>query len=194
MTQRGGGGGCGRSRSFPPPSSLKRHQGERCCDQSGRRFSSVQWNSCLRPHSSTTLTMGDTRGGGGGGGGWTVADTSTIRATRRSGGKAASSSASAPSPVPGPAQQHHHIRWSNDVLKETPEDPGGGGGDISVASPAFRGAGHPGDESESRETAKPKPSVLKKNTERGGEGEDYSLDKLLDGLTELSQTLPGKST
>ena len=62
-----------------------------------------------------------------------------------------------------------------------------------MASPAFRGAGHPGDESESRETAKPKPSVLKKNTERGGEGEDYSLDKLLDGLTELSQTLPGKA-
>lgn len=138
--------------------------------------------------------MGDTRGGGGGGGGgWTVADTSTIRATQRSGGKGGSSNASAPN-NPGPAQQqHHHIRWSNDVLTEAPEDPGGGGGGISVASPAFRDAHHPGDQSTFRETAKPTSSVLEKNTEGGGEGEDYSLDKLLDGLTELSQTLPGKA-
>ena len=108
-----------------------------------------------------------------------MADTSTIRATQRSRAKGASS----PSPVPQPPQQQqpHHIRWSNDV----PEGP-----DFVVANPAYR---DPGD----RSTAKPtSSSAVKKNdnTERGGgeEGEDYSLDKLLDGLTELSQTLPGE--
>ena len=134
--------------------------------------------------------MGDTRGGGGGGGGggWTVADTSTIRATQRGGGKGAPSSASAPNPGPGIPQQHHHIRWSNDVLAETPGDPGGG---ISTASLALRGADQP---STPRESAKPASGVLKKkDTGRNGDGEDYSLDKLLDGLTELSQTLPGKA-
>ena len=107
-----------------------------------------------------------------------MADTSTIRATQRSRAKGASS----PSPIPQPQQQQqqtHHIRWSNDV----PEGP-----DYTVANPAYR---DPGD----RSTAKPASSsaVKKNNTERGGEEEeDYSLDKLLDGLTELSQTLPGK--
>ena len=113
-----------------------------------------------------------------------MADTSTIRATQRGRAKGASSpgAASAPSPVPQPQQQQqpHHIRWSNDV----PEGP-----DFVVANPAYR---DPGD----RSTAKPTSSsaVKKKNdTGVGGEeGEDYSLDKLLDGLTELSQTLPGK--
>ena len=113
-----------------------------------------------------------------------MADTSTIRATQRSRAKGASSpgsAASAPSPIPQPQQQQqpHHIRWSNDV----PEDP-----DFVGANPAYR---DPGDKS----TAKPtSSSAVKKNkTERGGEeGEDFSLDKLLDGLTELSQTLPGK--
>ena len=112
-----------------------------------------------------------------------MADTSTIRATQRSRAKGASSpsAASAPSPVPQPQQQQqpHHIRWSNDV----PEGP-----DFVVENPAYR---DPGDGS----TAKPASSsaVKKNNIERGGEeGEDYSLDKLLDGLTELSQTLPGK--
>ena len=106
-----------------------------------------------------------------------MADTSTIRATQRSRAKGASSpgAASAPSPVPQQQQQPHHIRWSNDV----PEGP-----DFTVANPAYR---DPGD----RSTAKPTSSsaVKKNNTE---EGEDYSLDKLLDGLTELSQTLPGE--
>ena len=115
-----------------------------------------------------------------------MADTSTIRATQSSRAKGASSPASAPSPVPQPQQQQqpHHIRWSNDIPTETPEDP-----DFVVANPAYR---EPGDNSIAKPTSS---SAVKKNkTERGGgeEGEDYSLDKLLDGLTELSQTLPGK--
>ena len=111
-----------------------------------------------------------------------MADTSTIRATQRSRAKGASSpgsAASAPSPVPQPQQQQqqpHHIRWSNDV----PEDP-----DFVVANPAYR---DPGD----RSTAKPTSSSAVKKENNTEEGEDYSLDKLLDGLTELSQTLPGE--
>ena len=114
-----------------------------------------------------------------------MADTSTIRATQRSRAKGASSpgAASAPSPVPQQQQQQqpHHIRWSNDI----PEGP-----DFTVANPAYRDPGY-------SSTAKPASSSAvkrKDNTERGGgeEGEDYSLDKLLDGLTELSQTLPGE--
>ena len=80
------------------------------------------------------------------------------------------------------SQQQHHIRWSNDVLSEPQEDPGGGGGG-GGHNPAFK---DDFDKSQLREAS----GVLK----RGGDGEeDYSLDKLLDGLTELSQTLPGKS-
>ena len=111
-----------------------------------------------------------------------MADTSTIRATQRSRAKGASSpgsAASAPSPVPQLQQQSHHIRWSNDV----PEGP-----DFTVANPAYR---DPGDRSPAKPTSS--SAVKKNNTERWGEeGEDYSLDKLLDGLTELSQTLPGE--
>lgn len=113
-----------------------------------------------------------------------MADTSTIRATQRGRAKGASSpgAASAPSPVPQPQQQQqpHHIRWSNDV----PEGP-----DFTVANPAYR---DPRDGSTAKATSS--SAVNKNNTERAGgeEGEDYSLDKLLDGLTELSQTLPGE--
>ena len=112
-----------------------------------------------------------------------MADTSTIRATQRGRAKGASSpgsAASAPSPVPQQQQQSHHIRWSNDV----PEGP-----DFVVANPAYR---DPRDGSTAKATSS--SAVKKKNdTGVGGEeGEDYSLDKLLDGLTELSQTLPGE--
>ena len=103
-----------------------------------------------------------------------MADTSTVRATQRGRAKGASS----PSPVPQPPQQQqpHHIRWSNDV----PEGP-----DFTVANPAYR---DPRDGSSAKATSS---SAVKKNNTEEGE-EDYSLDKLLDGLTELSQTLPGK--
>ena len=121
--------------------------------------------------------MGDS---GGGGGGWTVADTSTIGATKRSGAKGATLS----SPTQQ-SQQHHHIRWSSDVLSEPQGDPGGGGG--GGHNPAFK---DDFDKSHLRESGTSSSSGALK---RGGDGEDYSLDKLLDGLTELSQTLPGKS-
>ncbi len=110
--------------------------------------------------------MGDRGGGGGGGGGWTVADTAgatlKTKQNKQSNGAPAASATRVLSPQS--PKQNQHVRWSKDVLDE--------GGDRAEKEPP------------------PPPRIDAGIGSKTRSEED--LDKLLDGLTELTETLPGK--